>query len=209
MRVRAKICGITSVEAALAAAEAGCDAVGLMFEPSSPRCVPVAMARAIADALPPLVSRVGVFADAAAGDVKDVLRNVPLDVLQFNGDEPAQFCEDFGIRYVKAAGVRPGFRIECLERDYASARAFLLDTWDPAVRGGTGRTFDWALWPGASSRPLVLAGGLTPANVGAAVRRLRPWAVDVSGGVEDGVKGIKSVAKMRAFVAEVQRAGIE
>ena len=209
MRVRAKICGITSVDAALAAAEAGCDAIGLVFEPASTRFVPVAMAREIADALPPLVSRVGVFADVAAGDVEGVLRNVSLDVLQFHGDAPAKFCEDFGIPYVKAAGVRHGFRIECLERDYASARAYLLDTYDPAVRGGTGRTFDWALWPGASSRPLVLAGGLTPANVGAAVRRVRPYAVDVSGGVEDGVQGIKSVAKMRAFMAEVQRAGFE
>ena len=208
MRVRTKICGITSVEDGLAAAAAGCDAVGLNFVPSSPRYLSVEAARDIADALPPLVTRVGVFVDAAPGEVEDILAAVPLDLLQFNGREDAAACA-FGLPYLRAAGVRTGFCIEALEDAYPTARGFLLDTYDPVARGGTGRAFDWSLWPGSSRRPLILAGGLTPDNVGAAVRRLGPYGVDVSSGVEGGVKGVKSEAKVRAFVAEVQRAALE
>ena len=209
MRVRTKICGITSVEDGLAAAAAGCDAVGLNFVSSSPRYLSLEAARDIADALPPLVTRVGVFVDAAPGDVEGVLAAVPLDLLQFNGREDADACAGFGLPYMKAEGVRTGFCIEALEDAYPTARGFLLDTYDAVARGGTGRTFDWSLWPPSSRRPLILAGGLTADNVGAAVRRLGPYGVDVSSGVESGVKGVKSGAKVRAFVAEVQRAALE
>ena len=209
MRVRAKICGITSVEDGLAAAAAGCDAIGLNFHPGSPRCVPLETAGAIAEALPPFVSRVAVFVDAAPGDVERVLAAVPIDVLQFHGGEDAGACTRFGIPYVKVVGVHAGFRMEALEAAHPGARAFMLDTHDPVARGGTGRSFDWSLWPAASGRPLVLAGGLTADNVGAAIRKLRPYAVDVSSGVEDGARGVKNAAKVRAFVEEVQRATIQ
>lgn len=209
MRVRTKICGITSVEDGLAAAAAGCDAVGLNFVPSSPRYVSVETARDIADALPPLVTRVGVFVDALPRDIERVLAAVPLDLVQFNGEEDAAACRGFGLPYLKAVGVRTGFCIEALEDAYPTARAFLLDTYDPVARGGTGRTFDWSLWPTSPRMPLMLAGGLTPENVGAAIRRLRPYGVDVSSGVEGGARGVKSDPKVRAFIAEVQRAELE
>ena len=209
MRVRTKICGITSVEDALVAARAGCDAVGLNFYPASPRSVPVETARRIAEALPPLVSRVAVFVNAAPVDIERVLAAVPIDVLQFHGEEEGDACERFGRPYVKAAGVHAGFCLEGLEEAHPAARAFLLDTHDPVARGGTGKSFDWSLWPAASAKPLILAGGLTPDNVCAAIRQLRPYAVDVAGGVEAGVKGVKSADRVRAFLREVQRAAIE
>lgn len=209
MRVRTKICGITLVEDGLAAATAGCDAVGLNFVPASPRCLSVETARDIAEALPPLVARVGVFVDAAPADVERVLEAVPLDLLQFNGHEDAVSCAGFGLPYLKAVGVRAGFCMEALEEAHPTARGFLLDAFDPVARGGTGRTFDWALWPTSARRPLLLAGGLTPDNVGDAIRRLHPYGVDVSSGVEGRVRGVKSETKVRAFVAEVQRAAFE
>lgn len=209
MRVRTKICGITSVEDGLAAAAAGCDAIGLNFVPSSPRYVSAETARDIAEALPPLVTRIGVFVDAAAADVERTLQAVPLELVQFNGQEDAATCDRFGLPYLKAVGVRAGFCMDTVEDAYPTARGFLLDTYDPVARGGTGRTFDWSLWPTNARSPLLLAGGLTPENVGAAIRRLRPYGVDVSSGVEGGVKGVKSGAKMRTFVAEVQRAALE
>lgn len=197
------------MEDGLAAAAAGCDAVGLNFVPSSPRYVSLEAARDIADALPPLVTRVGVFVDAPPRQIERVLAAVPLDLVQFNGEEDAAACGGCGLPYLKAVGVRTGFCIEALEEAYPTARAFLLDTYDPVARGGTGRTFDWSLWPESRRMPLVLAGGLTPDNVGAAIRRLRPYGVDVSSGVEGGGRGVKSAAKVRAFVAEVQRAVLE
>lgn len=209
MRVRTKICGITSVEDGLAAAAAGCDAVGLNFVPSSPRHVSAEAARDIAAALPPLVTRVGVFVDAAPEEVERILEAVPLELVQFNGGEDAAACGRFGLPYLKAVGVRAGFCMDALEDAYPSARGFLLDAYDPVARGGTGSTFDWSLWPTSARRPLLLAGGLTPDNVGDAVRRLRPYGVDVSSGVEGRAKGVKSGPKLRAFVAEVQRAALQ
>ncbi len=197
------------MEDGLAAAAAGCDAVGLNFVPASPRCLSVERARDIAAALPPLVSRVGVFVDADPADIERVLETVPLDLVQFNGREDAASCARFGLPYLKAVGVRAGFRMASLEEAYPTARGFLLDAYDPVARGGTGRTFDWSLWPAPVQRPLLLAGGLTPDNVGAAIRRLRPYGVDVSSGVEGGARGVKSDAKVRAFVAEVQRAALQ
>ena len=197
------------MEDGLAAAAAGCDAVGLNFVPSSPRCVSVETARDIADALPPLVTRVGVFVDAVPGEIERVLTAVPLDLMQFNGEEDAATCGGCGLPYLKAVGVRTGFCVEALEDAYPTARGFLLDTYDPVARGGTGRTFDWSLWPESPRTPLVLAGGLTPQNVGAAIRRLRPYGVDVSSGVEGSATGVKSGPMVRAFIAEVQHAELE
>ena len=209
MRVRAKICGITSVRDAAVAAAAGCDAIGLNFYRGSPRYVQVPVARDIAASLPPFVTTVGIFVDAEASRIEEVLRQVPLGILQFHGDEPPAACERFGVPYMKTVSVREPFDVAALEQDYGSAGGFLLDTFNPAAKGGIGHPFDWSLWPAKSAKPLVLAGGLTPDNVFDAIRRLRPYGVDVSSGVEDGVKGVKSPAKVRAFMDEVRRGGSE
>ena len=209
VRVRAKICGITTVGDAAIAAAAGCDAVGINFYPGSPRCVSAQVARDIAASLPPFVTPVGIFVDAEPERIEAVLRQVPLGLLQFNGDEPPAACERFGVPYAKVISVRKPLDVTALEQHYGSAAAFLLDTFDPAARGGTGRTFDWSLWPANPIKPLVLAGGLTPDNVCDAIRRLRPYGVDVSSGVENEVKGVKSPEKVRAFMDEVRRGGNE
>ena len=209
MRVRTKICGVTSPQDAGAAAAAGCDAIGMVFHAGSARCVDAQRAAAVAQATPPFVARVGVFVDPTPAAVEAILRAVPLDLLQFHGDEPAALCEGFGLPYVKAVRVRPGFAFAPLEEAHPSARGFLLDAWHPSQAGGAGVMFDWSLWPQACARPLLLAGGLAPGNVANAIRRLGPYGVDVSSGVEDAVRGVKSARKMQAFVQEVQRAGIE
>ena len=209
MRVRAKICGITSVRDALTAAEAGCDAIGMNFYSGSPRAVDVDTASAIVDAMPPFIARVGVFVDATPAEVEAVLDRVALTLLQFHGDEPASACERYSLPYVKTFSVRDHVDVAALEVEYASARGLLLDTYHPTDKGGTGQTFDWSLWPTTSTKPLVLAGGLTPENVGEAIRRTKPWGVDVSGGVEDDVKGVKNSTKVMSFLAEVHRAGFQ
>jgi len=215
-RTRVKICGVTCVEHGVAAAGAGADAVGLVFWRGTPRFVDLAAARAIAQALPPFVTVVGLFVDPAPDDVRAALAAVPLDLLQVHGTEPAEFCRAFGRPYLKAIavsnGADEGALLEYAVR-YRDAAGLLFDA-PPAdgLPGGTGRTFDWSALPKSLPRPLVLSGGLTPANVGAAVRRLRPWAVDVSSGVEvtgaDGkpVKGVKDPAKIAAFIEEVRHA---
>jgi len=215
-RTRVKICGVTCVEHGIAAARAGADAVGLVFWRGTPRVVELAAARAIAQALPPFVTVVGLFVDPAPDDVRAALAAVPLDLLQFHGAEPAEFCRAFGRPYLKAiavsTGAGEGALLEYAVR-YRDAAGLLFDA-PPAdgLPGGTGRTFDWSALPKSLPRPLILSGGLTPANVGEAVRRLRPWAVDVSSGVEvagaDGkpVKGVKDPAKIAAFIEEVRHA---
>jgi phosphoribosylanthranilate isomerase len=212
-RTRIKICGITRVEDALAAARAGADAIGLVFWPGTPRRVDVARARAIAAALPPLVSTVGLFVDPSADEVRAVLDAVPLSALQFHGHEDAALCRAFGRPYLKAIAV--GGERDLLESlsSYGDAAGVLLDA-PPSdgLPGGTGRTFDWDRIPAALPLPLVLSGGLNAGNVGDAIRRTRPWAVDVSSGVEalgaDGrpQKGIKDAARIAAFIAEVRHA---
>ena len=213
MRTRIKICGITRVEDGLAAARAGADAIGLVFWAGTPRRVDVERARAIALALPPFVSTVGLFVDPSAGEVRAVLDAVPLSMLQFHGHEDAALCRAFGRPYLKAIPVaREGDLLESLS-PYDDAAGVLLDA-PPAdgLPGGTGRTFDWGRVPASLPIPLVLSGGLSAANVGDAIRRTRPWAVDVSSGVEalgaDGrpQKGIKDAARIAAFVAEVRHA---
>ncbi len=194
---------------AAVAASAGCDAIGLNFYPGSPRCVEARVARDIVAVLPPFVTPVGIFVDAEAERIEEVLRQVPLGLLQFHGDEPRTACERFGVPYMKAVSVREPIDAAAIERDYRTAAGLLLDTFDPAVKGGIGRPFDWSLWPARAMKPLVLAGGLTPDNVGEAIRRLRPYGVDVSSGVEGFDPGVKCPAKVRAFMDEVRRGGNE
>lgn len=215
MNTRIKICGITRIDDVLAAARAGADAIGLVFWPGTPRVVQPMQARAIAGALPPFVSVVGLFVDPTADEVRAVLDAVPLDMLQFHGHEPPELCRAFGRPYLKAIAVdSTGDLLESVS-PYGDAAGLLFDA-PPAqgVPGGTGRTFDWSRLPATLPRPLILSGGLNAANVARAIRAVRPWAVDVSSGVEasgpDGrpLAGIKDAAKIAAFVEEVRHADV-
>ncbi len=203
-RTRIKICGITRREDALAAAAAGADAVGFVFYQKSPRHVAPAAAAAIARVLPPFVTAVGLFVDAPFGEVERVLAAVPLGLLQFHGDEPPEFCAQFGRPYIKAVRVRPGTDLLQYAARYPDAAALLLDAYRPGVPGGTGETFDWNLIPGRIRPAIVLSGGLGPGNVGAGIEAVRPLAVDVSSGVE-AAPGIKDAALVRRFAAAVRK----
>lgn len=207
MKTRIKICGITRIEDGLAAARLGADAIGLVFYEPSPRAVTPEQARAIADALPPFVTTVGLFVNAEAARVREVLAAVPLQVLQFHGDEPPEFCSGFDRPFLKALRVRAGVDLLQCAKDFKRASGLLLDAWVEGMRGGTGATFDWSLVPRKLPLPVVLSGGLDPGNVEAAVRAVQPWAVDVSSGVESA-KGIKDAAKIEAFINGVRNAGL-
>ena len=198
MRPRVKICGITRVEDGRAAASAGADAIGLVFA-DSPRRVAPDQARAIVAALPPFIKVVGLFVDAPASTIREILGQVPLDLLQFHGAESPADCRACGRPYIKAIRMAAGLDVVGEARRYEDAVGLLLDTFEPGAAGGTGRTFDWARVPTDLGKPLILAGGLTPENVAAAVRAVRPYAVDVSSGVEQS-KGIKDAAKIAAFI---------
>lgn len=204
---RVKICGITRIEDGLAAAQAGADAIGLVFAPASPRRVSAEQAAAIVAALPPFVTSVALFVDPPAEQVRAVLEAFRPDLLQFHGDEPPDFCAAFGLPYLKAVRVRPETDLLQCAVTYADARGLLLDAYHPDSHGGTGRRFDWDLIPAKLPRPIVLAGGLDPDNVAAAVRQVRPWAVDVSSGVELA-KGIKDAGLVTRFVREVRNADV-
>jgi phosphoribosylanthranilate isomerase len=213
MRTRVKICGITRVEDMIATARAGADAIGLVFWSGTPRCVSLDQARTIARNAAPFVTVVGLFVDPAPAAVRAALDAVPLDLLQFHGNEPAELCASFGRPYIKSVPVKPGIDLLQYAARYGDAQGLIFDAFEPGgLPGGTGKTFDWNELPDALQRPLILSGGLTPQNVGAAIRTARPWAVDVSSGVEmageDGRprKGIKSAAKIAAFIREVRNA---
>ncbi len=204
MTTRVKICGITRIEDALAATELGADAIGLVFYAPSPRAVGIQQAANIVAALPPFVSSVGLFVDADRAFVADVIQRLSLDLLQFHGDEPAEYCEQFDKPYMKAIRMRKGLSLESSVLCYENAKALLLDSYQPGVPGGTGTTFDWGRIPDKMQKPIVLAGGLDATNVAGAIEQAAPYAVDVSGGVEAS-KGIKDAAKIAAFINEVKR----
>lgn len=201
--VRSKICGITSVADALVAAEAGADAIGLVFYSKSPRALSIAQAREIIAALPPFVTTVGLFVNASRCEINETLDAVALDVLQFHGDETPDDCEGFHRPWYKALRVQAGDDIRAQAARYVGASAVLLDTFVEGIPGGTGEMFDWSLVPAGLPKPLILAGGLTPQNVQQAIERVRPFAVDVSGGVELR-KGVKDAARVREFVGQVR-----
>lgn len=205
--MRIKICGITRVEDALAAAEAGADAIGLVFYAKSPRAVDVLKARLIISQLPPFVTTVGLFVNSSRCELNEILDAVPLDMLQFHGDETAADCEGYHRPYLKALRVKPGENIRARVADYPGAAGILLDTFVAGMPGGTGESFDWSLVPADLPTPLVLAGGLNLDNVQAAISQVRPYAVDVSGGVERS-KGIKDADKIRAFIDACNRVGV-
>ncbi len=208
MRTRVKICGITSVSDGRAAARHGADAIGLIFYPPSPRLVTLERAREIAASLPAFVARVAVFVNPAAADVDAVIRACRPDLLQFHGEEPADFCRGFGVPYLRAVRVRSG--VDLLESlsPFGDAAGWLLDAYRQELYGGTGEAFDWELIPRELARPVILSGGLDAENVGAAIRRVRPWAVDVSSGVE-AAKGVKDERRIAAFMEAVRSADQE
>ena len=202
MPTAVKICGITRPEDALAAARCGAHAIGLVFYRPSPRYVTPDKARDIIRKLPPFVTTVGLFVDAPAGEVSDVLSVAPVNLLQFHGAETPEFCRRFGLPYLKAVRVRAGVDLLQYASDYHDAKALLLDAFVDGTHGGTGATFDWNLVPRGLPLPVVLSGGLDAGNVSDAIRKVRPWAVDVSSGVETD-KGIKDAAKIAAFIRAV------
>ena len=208
MRTRVKICGITRVEDARAAAQAGADAVGLVFYAPSPRFLSVDWARELRNELPPFVMPVALFVNPSAAEVYTVMERVRPAMLQFHGEETPVFCSQFGVPFIKACRVKSGVSagVDLLEylRPFSGAAGWLLDS-HVEEYGGIGESFDWSLVPAERIRPLVLSGGLTRDNVGLAIRRVRPWAVDVSSGVESA-KGTKDAAKIAAFIAEVRNA---
>ena len=201
-RVRIKICGITRVQDALHAVNAGADAIGLVFYPPSPRNVEVDIARKICTALPPFVSVVGLFVNEQRERVDEICNAIPLSLIQFHGDESEADCTRYKLPYIKAIRVRSSCDVINAEQQFFSAQALLVDAFKEGVPGGTGETFDWSLLPSSRLKPLVLAGGLNPDNVRSAIQSVRPYAVDVSGGVEVK-KGIKDHAKISRFINEV------
>ena len=207
-RVRVKICGITRPQDALAAAHLGADAIGLVFFPSSPRAVTIETAKAIVDVLPPFVCKVGLFVNAAPDEINRILKEVTLDLLQFHGDEKPEQCIGHSKPFIKAVRMQDNIDLNAVAGHYADASALLLDSFVEGIHGGTGQVFDWSMVPANIGKPLILAGGLTSANVATAIEKVRPYAVDVSGGVESA-KGIKDAQKIAEFIREVRNAEIQ
>lgn len=204
-RTRVKICGLTSVEDALQASDLGADAIGLVFYPRSSRALTAQKAGSIRQALPVFVNVVGLFVNPAEADVELVLKHVHLDCLQFHGDESPAFCASFGLPYMKAIRVRPELDLLAEIARFSTSSAILLDSYDKNVAGGTGTSFDWAIAQqcvASTESKIVLAGGLDAANVAGAIRQVKPYAVDVSSGVESA-PGKKSPERMRQFIGEV------
>ncbi len=201
-RTRVKICGITRPSDGLTASQLGADAIGLVFHPPSPRHVAIKQAQAIINVLPPFVTTVGLFMNAEASVVQNVLHHVPLHMLQFHGDEAPDYCAAFGLPYIKAVPMGTGADVSDYEQRFATATSLLLDSHGSGRMGGSGHSFDWACIPAQRHKPLILAGGLSPDNVTAAIRHTRPYAVDVSSGVESA-KGIKDTELMYTFLRGV------
>jgi phosphoribosylanthranilate isomerase len=205
VRTRVKICGITRVEDALSAVEQGADAIGLVFYPPSPRYVSASQAAEIVQVLPAFVTVVGLFVDALSADIEAVLSKVPIDLIQFHGNETPEQCRRYEKPYIKAIRVKTDTNLIQYQSDFSDAKALLLDTYTDGVPGGTGQVFDWNVIPKHMTKQLVLAGGLDANNVTQAIKLVKPYAVDVSGGVESA-KGIKDAAKIAAFMRGVSDA---
>ncbi|MBK1645372.1 phosphoribosylanthranilate isomerase [Thiocapsa imhoffii] len=202
MRTRVKICGLTRHEDVAAAVAAGVDAIGFVFHEPSPRAVTPEQARALCDVVPPFVTAVGLFVDADAARIRHILERVPLELLQFHGDEAPDFCAAFARRWIKAVRMRPQTDPRAERLRYRDAAGLLLDTYDPARAGGTGRRFDWDRIPAEMASSIILAGGLDATSVGDAIRQVRPFGVDVSGGVE-AAKGVKDHDQIHTFMQRV------
>ena len=182
----------------------GVDAIGLVFYPPSPRSIDIDQALRITDALPAFATVVGLFVDEKEDRIREIMHYVPIDCLQFHGDEPAESCRIYNKRYIKAVRVRPETDIAALAREYDDAAGLLLDAWHPDAKGGTGSLFDWTMIPDACKLPIILAGGLNAENAYDAIRTVKPYALDASSGVE-AAKGVKDAARMAAFLKEVNK----
>lgn len=202
MRTRIKICGLTQVDNAVAVAKMGIDAIGLVFYRPSPRYIKLAQATAIAQAMPAFMSMVALFVNAKQRFIEQVLTQVPIDLIQFHGDECAHFCRKFGKPYIKAVAMKGGVDLDALSTQHYSASGLLLDTYDATAKGGSGNCFNWQLLPKKCALPIILAGGLKPQNARHAIQQVKPYAIDVSSGVESK-KGIKDTEKIAALIAEV------
>lgn len=207
-RIRVKICGITRPQDAQSAVASGADAIGLVFYRDSPRHVSLEQARFVMDAVAPFVTVVGLFVNESPTRIAQVLEKLPLDLLQFHGQEPNDACKSFGLPFIKSIAMHPETDLRRAVDEYPDARGLLLDAWQPLTHGGGGESFDWRQVPPNLPVPIILAGGLTADNVGAAIRQVRPYAVDVSSGVETA-KGIKSAAKIAAFMKGVAASGTD
>lgn len=205
MHTRIKICGINHRDDALKAVECGADAIGLIFVEKSPRYASFTDARVIAESMPPFVTTVGLFMNASAEKVREALKVVPLNLLQFHGDETPEFCDQFGVPYIKVLRMRENVNVVAFAQEYPNATGILLDTYHESG-GGSGQTFDWNRIPDDMPLPIILAGGLNPENVASAVEKVRPYAVDVSSGVESE-PAKKDHKKIEQFIKEVQRVG--
>lgn len=206
MHTRIKICGINHLDDALKAVECGADAIGIIFVEKSPRYASLTDARVIAESMPPFVTVVGLFMDAPEEQVRAALKVVPLNLLQFHGNESAEYCDQFNMPYIKVLRMRENANVVAYAQEYPNASGILLDAYHQGMGGGTGQTFDWQLIPDKIPLPLILAGGLTPENVASAVEQVRPYAVDVSSGVESE-PSVKDHKKIEQFIKEVQRVG--
>jgi phosphoribosylanthranilate isomerase len=207
LRVRVKICGITRLEDALSVVDNGADAIGLVFYPPSPRNVTIDQAAEIANHIPAFVSVVGLFVNAQPNFVRSVIVAVKLDLLQFHGDETPEECASYGLPFIKAIRVKTDTNLVQCAKDFYASKALLLDTFTDGAVGGTGHVFDWRLIPPVLSKPVILAGGLNQKNVAQAIEQVKPYAVDISGGVEIS-KGIKDAAKIAAFMQQVNLSSI-
>lgn len=206
MRTRVKICGITRAQDARAAAEAGADAIGLVFYPPSPRFVTTEQGSHLRSGLAPFVTLVALFVNPSRDEVERVIDHVRPDALQFHGEETPEFCAAFGVPYLKACRMKEGVDLLEYLRPFSGAAGWLADAYVEGY-GGAGTQFDWNLIPAQRPKPLILSGGLTPENVGEAIRQVRPWAVDVSSGVE-AAKGVKDPVKIAKFIAGVRNADV-
>jgi phosphoribosylanthranilate isomerase len=207
LRTRTKICGITRLEDAKASVRAGCDALGFVFYKESPRYIALDAFKVIVKELPPFVTKTGLFVNADPAEIEEAIQSGLVNVLQFHGDETPDFCRQFNFPYIKAVAVSSSVDLIQYAKDFHDAEALLLDAYHEYLKGGTGQTFDWNLIPQSLSKPIVLAGGLTVDNVKEAIKKVKPYAVDVSGGVEES-KGIKNSLKIQAFIKETQDAAL-
>jgi len=202
LRTRVKICGITQKKDALTAIQYGADAIGLVFYAPSTRCVSISKAKEIVQGLPPFITVVALFVDASSSEIQEVLSNVAIDLIQFHGDETPEFCQQFNRPFIKAVRVKSETNLVQYANNFSSAKALLLDAYSEGMPGGTGQTFDWQLIPQNLPLPIILAGGLKSENVQQAIQMVKPFAVDVSGGVEIS-KGIKSPEKIAHFMQQM------
>jgi len=203
MMSRVKICGITNSNDAKLASDSGADAIGLVFYPPSPRYVRIKQAIDVVSSLPPFISTVALFVNAQRTEIEQVLEQVAIDLIQFHGDEPEAFCSSFNRPYIKAIRMKEGLNLYAVQNNYSSARGLLLDTYKKGIPGGTGEAFNWDKVPHDLTLPVILAGGLVPENIAQAIKQVKPYAVDVSGGVEAS-KGKKDAEKIIQFMKQAR-----